>query len=72
MARTKVILRFKGRCKECGVMGIEVYHKIHLNIQNVDDIYVSINLENLICVYKDCHHKEHHRFGKRTYYRFDE
>ena len=72
MARAQVILRAKGRCEKCGSVGTEVHHKIHLNIQNVDDVSVSINPENLMLLCKDCHNKEHHRFGKRTSYAFDE
>lgn len=71
LARAIVITRANGKCERCGSVGNEVHHIIRLTIDNVDDISVSINPKNLILLCKDCHNKEHHRFGKRTKYSFD-
>lgn len=71
LARAFVITRANGLCERCGKIGTEVHHIIHLTIDNVDDSSISVNPENLILLCKDCHNKEHHRFGKYTGYSFD-
>ncbi len=71
LARAIVIARANGLCEKCGKVGSEVHHIVHLTIENVDDVSVSINPKNLILLCKDCHNKEHHRFGKFTDYSFD-
>ena len=46
----------------------EVHHIVHLTNDNVDDPNISINLDNLILLCKECHNKIHGRFeGKRAY-----
>lgn len=71
VSRAGIITRAKGICEKCGKVGEEVHHIIHLTIHNVDNPAVSLNPENLILLCKDCHNKEHHRFGKFTEYSFD-
>ena len=71
LARARVIARANGLCEKCGAVGLEVHHKIHLTIHNVDDESISLNPDNLIYLCKDCHNKEHHRFGKHSVYQFD-
>ena len=57
-----------GRCEKCGAVGTEVHHIVHLTNDNVDDPNISINLDNLILLCKECHNKIHGRFeGNRTY-----
>lgn len=70
LARAIVITRANGLCERCGHVGTELHHIIDLTIDNVDDASVSINPKNLLLC-KDCHNKEHHRFGKYTDYSFD-
>lgn len=50
-----------------------VHHIEHLNDINVYDENVSINIDNLIGLCKDCHEKEHHTdISTRNGYSFDE
>ena len=53
-----------GKYEQCDRVGEEVHHKIRLTVDNVKDPTISINLENLEPLYKDCHNKEHKRFIK--------
>lgn len=71
MARSIVITRANGLCERCGAVGTEVHHIIRLNPDNVDDVSISINPKNLILLCKDCHNKEHGRFGSKAEYTFD-
>lgn len=49
-----------GMCQRCGrQLGYIVHHKIHLTPQNIDDPSVSLSLDNLEYVCKDCHDAEH-------------
>ncbi len=64
LAREIKIRQVNGLCERCGSIGQEVHHKDRLNIDNVNDVSVSINPENLELLCKDCHNKEHKRFGK--------
>lgn len=58
--------------KDRRVMGI-VHHKEYLDETNVYDINITLNLDNLEGLCKDCHEKEHARGqGIRKGYRFDE
>lgn len=71
-ARNIVIARANGLCEECGKVGTEVHHIIHLTPANVDDLSVATNPDNLKLLCNECHNKVHGRFeGKRDYY-FDE
>ncbi len=45
-----------GVCEEChSNPGYIVHHRIHLTEQNINDFDVSLNLENLEYVCKECH-----------------
>ena len=70
-ARMIKISEVGGLCEECGRVGEEVHHIIHLTAENVSDPMISINQENLKLLCKDCHNKEHERFSRRGY-KFDE
>ena len=59
-----------GLCENCGKPGNEVHHIVHLTINNVEDLNISLNQSNLKILCTDCHNKEHHRFGKFTEYSF--
>ena len=70
-ARRAVIRRANGRCEKCGAVGTEVHHIVHLTNDNVDDPKISINLDNLILLCKECHNKIHGRFEGNRIYEFD-
>lgn len=58
--------------KDRRVIGI-VHHKEYLDETNVYDINITLNLDNLEGLCKDCHEKEHNsRAGLRDGYYFDE
>lgn len=58
------IANANGRCEMCGAVGTEVYHIIHLTPENVLDPKISLNLDKLMLLYKDCHNRVHGRVGK--------
>lgn len=62
LARQIKITQANGMCERCGRVGTEVHHIKRLNINNVNDVSISINPENLELLCKDCHNKEHKRF----------
>ena len=63
-ARELKIMSVNGLCERCGAIGIEVHHKERLTVGNVNDSSVSLNLENLELLCRECHNKEHKRFSK--------
>ena len=64
LARQIKITKANGRCERCGGIGQEVHHIKRLNVDNVNDVSISINPENLELLCKECHNKEHKRFSK--------
>lgn len=58
------------RCERCGGIGQEVHHKERLTVDNVFDVEVSLSLDNLELLCRNCHNKEHGRFSKEP--QFDE
>jgi len=57
-------------CERCGSPAVICHHKKHLNRYNIGDPSVALNQENLECLCRDCHNKEH--FLKHTITRFDD
>lgn len=57
------------RCARCGGVAEDVHHKITLTEQNVNDLNVSLDLDNLECVCRRCHNKETH--SKTSKYTFN-
>lgn len=55
----------QGKCERCGAVGEEVHHKIRLMVENVNDVYISLNQDNLELLCRDCHNDEHGRFKKQ-------
>ncbi len=47
------------KCNEC--LHLEVHHKIHLTPENINDPKISLNLDNLKVLCRDCHFKEHEK-----------
>ncbi len=48
-----------GKCQICGKRGNLVNQWTHLNEENVDDPYISLNFDNLELLCRDCHNKIH-------------
>ena len=71
LARAMKIASAGGICEKCGAVGEEVHHIVHLTPENIHDPEVTVNQKNLILLCKECHNKEHHRFGGRREYSFD-
>jgi 5-methylcytosine-specific restriction endonuclease McrA len=73
IARAIKIANACGVCEECGAIGTEVHHIVHLTPENVTDPSVATNQENLKLLCNECHNKAHGRFeGRREYYFDDE
>lgn len=50
-----------------------VHHKIYLDDNNINDINITLNIDNLEGLCKDCHEKEHNKGQSlREDYYFDE
>jgi len=58
------------KCDRCGGLAVDVHHKITLTELNVNDFNVSMNLDNLECLCRDCHNKETHAI--KVEYTFNE
>lgn len=48
------------KCARCGDIAVDVHHKTTLTAESVNDINVSMNLDNLECICRNCHNKETH------------
>lgn len=62
--------RDRGLCQDCLKKGMitpaqEVHHIIELTPENITDASVSLNLENLVSLCKDCHANRHREQPKR-------
>ncbi|MBQ0112445.1 MAG: HNH endonuclease [Bacteroidales bacterium] len=57
--REYVMARDHHTCVKCGAVAEEVHHIIHLTKENIGDTSITLNADNLICLCKDCHFKEH-------------
>lgn len=58
------------RCARCGGVAVDVHHKIKLTEENISNLEISMYLDNLESVCRECHNKETH--GKKHDYMFDE
>ena len=57
--RDYVFNRDLGLCVRCGRPGEIVHHKIHLTAQNINNPSISLNLDNLETLCRECHAIEH-------------
>ena len=71
LAREIKIRSVNGRCERCGGIGQEVHHRQRVTVDNLDDTSVSLNPENLELLCRDCHNKEHERFGNKVLFDSD-
>lgn len=61
LIREIVILNQHGLCNKCGEAKlIEVHHKEKLTQENINDPNITLNIDNLEGLCRDCHF-EHHR-----------
>jgi len=73
--RQAVLMRDRYLCVKCGRPAEEVHHKIHLNPNNIGDPRITMNMDNLISLCRDCHFEEHrgqHGQGKKAQARADD
>lgn len=57
-------------CERCGAVGEICHHKKYLNPSNINDPYITLSFDNLECLCRECHGKEHEL--KRDWVVFDE
>lgn len=58
--RRYCLMRDKYLCRKCLIKPAEeVHHVIHLSPENIWDTSITLNPDNLVCLCKDCHFKEH-------------
>lgn len=57
--RQAVLMRDRYLCVKCGKPAEEVHHKKHLTPENIGDPRITMNMDNLISLCKDCHFEEH-------------
>lgn len=73
--RQAVLMRDRFLCVKCGRPAEEVHHKTHLSPKNIGDPRITMNMENLISLCKDCHFEEHrgdHAAGRKAKAREDD
>lgn len=60
-ARRAALIRAKGMCEMpgCYKPAEEVHHIIELTPDNIDDPEISLSLDNLLCLCRDCHFRIH-------------
>jgi 5-methylcytosine-specific restriction endonuclease McrA len=58
-------------CERCGRAADLVHHKIFITPDNINDVWVTLNFENLEALCHDCHNKIHKRIERERRYRFD-
>lgn len=77
--RTSVLMRDSYLCTKCGRPASEVHHIKHLSPNNIGDPSITLNMDNLTSLCRDCHFNEHkgeHGKGREVRdsyeYEFDE
>lgn len=66
--RLNLIAERGNKCQKCGVAVVPSFklhghHIIELTPENVRDYSISLNPDNVLLICRDCHDKEHGRFG---------
>lgn len=57
--RQAVLMRDRFLCVKCGRPAEEVHHKTHLSPKNIGDPRITMDMDNLISLCRDCHFAEH-------------
>ena len=57
--RNAVMIRDHYLCQNCGAPATEVHHIIHLEPSNIGDVSITLNMDNLKALCRDCHFEEH-------------
>ena len=73
--RQAALMRDRFLCVKCGRPAEEVHHKIHLTPNNIGDPRITMDLENLESLCRDCHFEEHkgqHGQGRKAQEREDD
>lgn len=56
-----------GKCADCGGIFnksfLRTHHIIELNLENINDVNITLNPKNIEVICHDCHNKTHRRFG---------
>lgn len=58
-------------CERCGQPAQIVHHKMRITAGNVDDLNVTLNLDNLEALCQNCHNLEHDHFTAQDRAVFD-
>lgn len=59
--RMLALQRDRYMCTGCGDVAQEVHHIVHLTKHNINDPNITLSLDNLTSLCKDCHNKIHER-----------
>lgn len=73
--RELVLIRDHYICRECGEAAYIVHHIIELNPDNINDPNITLNMNNLLSVCKNCHDEIHNMCQTKSTqegFRFDE
>jgi len=57
--REAALIRDGYICARCGRVADDVHHIIHLTPENIGDPRVTMSLDNLECLCRECHMREH-------------
>ena len=57
--RKAVLMRDNYLCVRCGAPAEEVHHKTHLTPKNIGDNSITIGMDNLVSLCRDCHFEQH-------------
>lgn len=59
LVRNSVLMRDRFLCTHCGRPATEVHHIKHLSPDNIWDTSITLNMDNLTSLCRDCHFEEH-------------
>ena len=46
-------------CERCGGVGVICHHKKYITPANIGDLSITLNMDNLECLCRECHNREH-------------
>lgn len=59
--REQVFNRDFRLCQDCSGAGEEVHHLVTLTPDNIHDVDITLNMDRLVTLCKDCHFKRHEK-----------